>query len=154
MDYKGNQNDNQKNEHSSLVQRLQKEAEVFYNNFYKLLNIGKEGAFFNMPKVDISEGESEYYINIEVPGVSKKDIEISVKRGKLVIEGEKKSKSETKDRHFHKTECFYGKFHREIDLPQDVDENNIDAKYDEGLLELKIGKSKSNASNSKKVQIK
>lgn len=90
------------------------------------------------PNVDISESKKDYRISVEVPGVEEGDIKLELANGALTISGEKKQEHEQKDEHYHRVERSYGSFRRVISLPQDANEENIDAKFKNGLLTITV----------------
>jgi len=91
------------------------------------------------PRMDISEEEGHYYISMDVPGLTKSDISIKVENGAVKIEGERKEEKKGK---YHHSERAYGKFLRSFSLPDDVDSAKIEAKAENGVLELKLPKNK------------
>lgn len=92
------------------------------------------------PGVDISEFEGVYYVQVELPGMSKEEISISVNNeNMLVVKGEKK-KPETEGRRIIRSERRFGSFRRSFVLPDDADKDKISAKYERGVLELSIPK--------------
>jgi HSP20 family protein len=92
------------------------------------------------PRMDISENEKEIIIQAEVPGVDKKDINISIKDFVLTIEGEKKKKEVERKSNFFRSERFYGSFTRSFELPDNVDVDNVNAKYENGILIIELNK--------------
>jgi len=92
------------------------------------------------PRVDISETRDEYTIVAEIPGMNKKDIQITYADGLLTIQGERKPLFEEKDRTFHRVEGRYGKFYRSFNLPSQVNTEGIQAEYKDGLLIVHLPK--------------
>ncbi|MCD6204806.1 MAG: Hsp20/alpha crystallin family protein [Candidatus Marinimicrobia bacterium] len=105
------------------------------------------------PSVDIEELEKSYSINIELPGVNKKDVSINVNEDILSIEGEKKPGKDTNKYKYHRRERTYGKFHRSFRLPDIVDTNSIDAVFKNGVLNITIPKRKENLSKNIEIKI-
>jgi len=98
---------------------------------------------FNYPSVNIYEHNDYYLIKVEVAGIDKNNIEVSVSDNQLLtISGEKKSEKKSNDGKVLKEESFFGKFKRVIALPQDVDSSKIDVKYENGILNIKVAKDK------------
>jgi len=93
-----------------------------------------------LPQVDIGEGEKQYTITVEVPGVAEKDIHLTLADGTLMIQGEKRSEQEDKNKHYHRVERSYGSFQRMLSLPTDADENKVEAKFKDGVLTITIAK--------------
>jgi HSP20 family protein len=92
------------------------------------------------PNVDISERNKEFVIKAEIPNVKKEDVKVSMDHGVLTIQGEKKHEEEKSDEKYHRVESYYGKFIRSFTLPDNIDENNIQASYKDGMLNLHIPK--------------
>ncbi len=95
--------------------------------------------FFN-PQLDIQELDDSYTITVEVPGIERKDIDVQVQAGTLVISGEKKQQQEKNEKNYHCIERKYGAFKRLLSLPKNADVNHITAKYKHGILYLDIKK--------------
>lgn len=93
------------------------------------------------PKVDIIESDNEYKVHADLPGLEKKDINITIENGVLSISGEKKEeKKDKKDGRYSYYERSYGRFCRSFNLPDHVDADHVDASYKDGVLELTIKK--------------
>ena len=105
------------------------------------------------PKVNTRETEDNYHIEVELPGVKKQDVEISVDGNVLTISGERNVRDEVKDEDYHKVESRYGLFSRSFTLPEKVDISNIEAEFVNGILEIAIPKLKVDTL-SKKIEIK
>jgi len=96
-------------------------------------------------------------MNIELPGVKKDDVKIKVMDDNvLVVSGEKKRevKEEDKDRSYLRIERSYGEFTRSFVLPENVNKDKIDAKYDNGMLHLTIEKKEPEKPKEKLIEIK
>ncbi len=94
-----------------------------------------------VPSVDISETDSAYLIRGEIPGVAKEDIKVTLERGMLTIQGERKQEKEEKGEKFYRCECSYGNFVRSFRIPEDADESAIKADFKNGTLNVSINKS-------------
>ena len=108
-----------------------------------------------MPKLDLKNNEKEFEISIELPGMNKKDIDISIDDGVLTIKGEKKAehKEEDKDGFVH-YERSYGSFQRAIRLPENIAEDKIKADYKDGVLTLTAPKAELKKPDVKKIELK
>ena len=93
-----------------------------------------------MPAIDVSETDSEVVVQAEVPGLEAKEIEISIEGGMLTIKGEKKEEREQKGRDYHRVERRYGTFVRSVQLPAEVVADKAEARYDSGILTVKLPK--------------
>ncbi len=92
------------------------------------------------PHTDISETEDGYEVRTELPGVSKDDVQISVKDNCLTIQGEKRWENGDESKDYRRIERQFGNFERRFSLPPKVDVNNITAEYTDGVLTLSIPK--------------
>lgn len=93
------------------------------------------------PAVDIKENEGEIRVELELPGLKPEDVEITADNGMLTIRGEKHSeRKEGQDSQYHMVERTYGSFMRTFQLPQGVDEDQINADFENGVLSLRIPK--------------
>ncbi|SFV51026.1 Heat shock protein Hsp20 [hydrothermal vent metagenome] len=105
------------------------------------------------PSVNTREDEKAYYIEVDLPGVKKEDIKVDIKDNTLTISGERKLKEEVKEEDYYKIETSIGKFTRTFTLPEDADIENIDAKSENGVLEVVIPKVKKEQS-VKTIEVK
>jgi HSP20 family protein len=107
-----------------------------------------------LPSIDVTETDKEFEVTAELPGLERKDVEISVDDGVLTIRGEKKveTKEEDKNKNYHVTERSYGVFFRAIQLPAGVDPASIKATMSNGVLKIAIPKPAK--SEPKKIEVK
>lgn len=94
-----------------------------------------------MPAVDVLESKDKLTVKAELPGFKREDLDVSVHDNNLIISGERKADEERMDGDFYRSERFYGKFHRSIELPFTVDTGNIEARYKDGVLTVMLPKS-------------
>lgn len=96
------------------------------------------------PRVDIIEDKERYILTADLPGVHKKNIEISYDAGILSIKGERENKLSKEDelegKKVHRVERFYGSYYRSFKLPEAIDDTSIEAKYENGVLAVSIPK--------------
>jgi HSP20 family protein len=95
--------------------------------------------------------ENEVVVRAEVPGMSKEDIDISVLGNTLTISGERKSEEEVKEDDYYYCESSYGRFQRDISLPQGVKAEDIKASYKDGVLEVILPKKEE--AKPKKIEV-
>jgi HSP20 family protein len=95
-----------------------------------------DGAF--VPVADLEETDDAYIIEVELPGVNKKDIDVSLSGRRLTIAGERKEKERTGV--LRRRVRSMGKFRYEVLLPGDVDDGSVEAKLDDGVLTVRIAK--------------
>ena len=94
----------------------------------------------DMPAVNISSDEKQYEIEVAAPGLKKKDFDLSVENGNLVISSEQKKEDKKKEKHFVRREFHYSSFRRSFALPDDADADGIKAHHDGGILKVEIPK--------------
>jgi HSP20 family protein len=93
------------------------------------------------PAVDIKENENEIRLDLELPGMSPEDVEITAENGVLSVRGEKREeRKEGDDNRYQVVERIYGTFLRTFQLPLGVDEDQIKAEFNNGVLSLHIPK--------------
>jgi len=92
------------------------------------------------PPVDVYEDEHNITLKIEVPGVDEKDIDVRIENNTLTVHGERKFEKEEKEENYLRVERSYGSFTRSFTLPNTVDNANVTADYDKGVLKIKLAK--------------
>ncbi|MEX0769531.1 MAG: Hsp20/alpha crystallin family protein [Balneolaceae bacterium] len=105
-----------------------------------------------VPRIDVSETEKQYEIDVQLPGMKREDIKVQLEDGRLNISGERKLENETEGKTFHKVESSYGSFTRVFQLPDNIDQDSVKATYENGILTVSIGKSKDKV--QKQISIK
>jgi len=104
------------------------------------------------PRVDMFDRPDKVVIKAELPGMNKEDIDISVSGNVLTIQGERKAEEEVKDEDYYCCEQHRGAFYRAIQLPSGLETDNIDATYDNGILEITLPKAPE--VKPKKIEVK
>ena len=92
------------------------------------------------PAVDIVENDDEYIAQVELPGVNKDDVKITMENNILTLRGEKSQEKKEKSANYHRVERFYGSFRRSFELPGGVKNDKIDAEYKDGILTIRMPK--------------
>ncbi len=92
------------------------------------------------PLADITEDEKEYLVKLELPGMKREEVKVSMESGVLTISGERKLEKEEKNKKYHRVERAYGSFSRSFVIPEDVVTDKIDAQFKEGVLEVHLPK--------------
>jgi HSP20 family protein len=106
------------------------------------------------PAFDIRETKDQIVFEAALPGMSKKDIDITLQDGVITVSGERNEREVTENETVHCTENRYGKFVRRFSLPGEVDEDKVDAKYTNGILTLALTKVTPEVPEQKKIAIK
>jgi len=104
------------------------------------------------PLVNVTEDPDHFYIRAEIPGMSSQEISISATGRNLSISGERKIAPEGENVRYHRREREDGKFNRAIALPKDIQVDDIEAGYVDGVLSIKIPKAE--ATKPKQITVK
>jgi len=104
------------------------------------------------PAVDIAEHDDQFVVKVELPGVNKDDVKITLENNILTIRGEKKQEKETKKENYHRVERSYGSFQRSFTLPTTVKSDKIDAVYKDGILQIALPKAEE--AKPKQIEVK
>jgi len=111
----------------------------FFRDFFRdLERTNQETQVLFAPRMNVVEHPEAFEVVLEVPGLTKDDINIEVDQGRLAIWGEKKTEKEEQGKKVHVREITYGSFRRELALPDDVVQDRIQASYDNGHLRLTL----------------
>lgn len=105
------------------------------------------------PMVDITENKDAFVIKAELPGIKKEDVKVSVQDGVLTLQGERNYENTEDDDKRHRVERFYGHFSRSFTLPEHVDDENIQASYQDGVLELTLPKQEKTKPRAIEVEV-
>ena len=125
----------------------------FDDLFRTFANVGEPvGRDEWLPAVDIVENERAYEISVEVPAVARENINVSLKDGVLTVSGER-SREKVDGERSHRVERQYGKFVRSFRLPENIDEDGISARSDNGVLHLSIAKAEKAQPRQIEVQV-
>lgn len=92
------------------------------------------------PKVDVSENDTSIIVHAELPGLKKEEINVEFADGVLTLSGERKFEKKEENEKYHRIERSYGKFSRSLRLPEGVDPKDMQASYNNGVVELTIKK--------------
>lgn len=105
-----------------------------------------------LPAVDIREKNDALVFSMELPGLTKADIDITIENNVLTVAGERKFEKETKGEEFHRLERSYGHFSRSFTLPTGVRTDKVDANFEHGVLNILLPKEE--AAKPKKINIR
>ena len=119
-----------------------------------LRGLGEKIADWFAPRADAAATQDFYEINMELPGVSPDDIEVSHHDGSLTIKGEKRYRHEESGRSYFFSEREYGAFQRSFRLPADAQADNISADFKNGILMVKVPKAGPPPDRSKRIKIR
>lgn len=134
---------------------IDREFEAFLNDFGRLsLSPGAEFDQVFKPSLDVSETEQAIKVSVELPGLAEQDIQVSLANDVLTISGEKKAEQEEKGENYHRVERSYGAFRRSIAVPAEVEADQVEATFKNGLLTVTLPKSAAAQAEVKKIEVK
>ena len=107
----------------------------FFNEAFETSN----GSGF-VPAVDISETDKSFELEFAVPGFKKEDFNIDFNDGQLTVSGERKLVNDQKNVNYHTRETRFGKFSRSFHLPENINDQKIEASYTDGILKVSLPK--------------
>ncbi len=121
------------------VNSLQREMNRMFDSFFQ---DSEESASMSAwhPSVDIKENPDKIDVYAELPGMTKKDIKISIRDNVLSISGEKVREQAEDDANYHRMERIYGAFSRSFTLPTKVEMDKVNAAFHDGVLHLTLPK--------------
>ena len=105
------------------------------------------------PVFDMHETKDEVVLNFELPGVSDKDVSLSITGDLLTLKGERTANREFTDENAYRAERVYGKFERSVELPMPVQADKVKATYRDGVLEVKLPKAEEVKPKAIKIDI-
>jgi HSP20 family protein len=113
---------------------------------------GNDRATSWAPAVDISERKDAYLVTVELPGLKPEDLDITMEDGLLTIQGERHFTSDSSEQQFHRVERRYGAFRRSITLPTHVLAEQIQASFEDGVLQILVPKAEE--AKPKRIQVR
>jgi HSP20 family protein len=106
------------------------------------------------PRLDVADDEKAFHVTVELPGMTDKDVAVTVDDRTLTVRGEKKEEKEKKDKDVFRRERAYGSFRRTIELPGEVDAAKIEAKFKDGVLTIDLPKTAEAQDRVRKIPVK
>ncbi|MBU2915951.1 MULTISPECIES: Hsp20/alpha crystallin family protein [Reichenbachiella] len=119
--------------------------DIFGDNFFNTDAVQYKSF---VPQVDISETDKAFELQFALPGFKKSDIKVDLNQGVLTVSGERKFEEKKDGKNYHAVETRYGSFKRAYQLPDSINDEQLDAKYEDGILNILVPK------DVKKVQQK
>ena len=106
-----------------------------------------------VPAVNISETDKAYIVRADLPDVKKEDVKVTHENGVLTIEGERRHEKREEGEKFHRVESSYGKFMRRFTLPDDAQDESIEATFKDGSLNVAIPKAATKRDKSREIRV-
>lgn len=105
------------------------------------------------PAVDVYETDEEVVVKAQLPGVKKEDVDVSLQENAITIRAETRRKEEVDEEGYFRRELRYGTFARRLPLPAEVDEEQVSAKMEDGVLEVRAQKAAEIEDAGKKISV-
>lgn len=121
------------------IDALQREMNRLFDDVLAPSGRRENGMAF-MPAAELKETEDAIHLRLEVPGLEAKDLNVEVTADSVSISGERQSETKTEEKGVFRSEFRYGKFQRVIPLPAQIDNQNVQAEYKDGILKLTLPK--------------
>jgi HSP20 family protein len=98
----------------------------------------EEGMSTWVPPIEVSQRDGKYVVHAELPGIKPEDVKVELTDGALVVQGERKHEHEENQGGVRRSERSYGQFYRSIPVPEEIDPEQVNAKFENGVLEITI----------------
>jgi HSP20 family protein len=130
---------------------IQEEVNRLFDSFFGPRWVGPDGTALFTPAVDIEETPETFILRADLPGMSQKDVKVSLTGDTITIRGERKQESRKGDANMQRSERVYGAFERSFTLGAPVDKDRVKATYRDGVLEIVVPKAEE--ARQKEVEI-
>ena len=131
---------------STRLPDLWSEFDRFFPQFAQL---SRAGAY---PRLNLSSTEDDAFLTVEVPGLSESDLDLSVQGDLLTLRGVVGAANQEEGQTYLRRERAHGRFHRQIQLPYEIDADNIDAQLDNGILRVRLPRAESD--RPRKIEVR
>lgn len=122
------------------VSKSYDDVDRFIHSFFGAPALRSNGSSTFVPAVDVQETAEAYVFHADLPGVSQKDVKVSVMGDALTIRGERQQESKEKEANYHRIERVRGNFERTFTLPVPVRADLVKASFKDGVLEIAVPK--------------
>ena len=145
---------------TQALARIAERMPLVFEDFFKPWNEWFDGGNLMgrslvMPAVNITEYPESYQLELAAPGLKKDDFKIGIEGNMLTISSEKEETKEEKERNFTRKEYNYSSFNRSFSLPEEIKTENIDAKYEDGILKILLPrKEEAKQALTKQIEVK
>ena len=145
---------------STQLAKLSETMPSFFDDYFKPWNEwfdggGLSGRTMKIPAVNITEQKNEYLVSLAAPGLKKEDFKIGVEGNMLTISSKKEETKEEKDKKFTRKEYSYSSFSRSFTLPEEVNQEKIEANYQDGVLKISLPRKEgTNKPSAKQIAVK
>ncbi len=133
------------------IDDMQREINRLFDRFQ--VPATRESGFSFVPAAELQDTPEAFLLKLEVPGLKAEDLDIQVTGEAISIRGERRSESTSEDKGITRSEFRYGRFRRVIPLPARVQNDQVEATYDSGILNLRLPKAESEKTRVVKVNV-
>jgi len=141
----------------ALMRQMQDEMDRMFSQFFGGPGAGAGEGLGGMeawaPTVDVQETDKEYLIHADIPGVEPEDLELLCTDDHLILRGETRRQEESRDKGYLRSERRYGRFERVLPLPGEVKQDQIQANFRNGVLELRLPKSEEAQQRMRRIPV-
>jgi HSP20 family protein len=130
---------------------LQREVDSIFDQFFGRGEDDETSAVW-APRTDLSETDEAFRIRLDVPGMKKEDITVNLQNNTLTVSGERTSERTYEGEEYVRVERAFGNFHRTFTLPDAVDQENVEASYEDGVLTINVPKTETSTRRQIEVQ--
>jgi HSP20 family protein len=119
-----------------MLNRMEEEMEDLVERFWG----GDGGQLGFLPTADVVETENQFEVTVDLPGLKPEEVNVELKNGELWISGKREEEKEEKGKTYHRIERRHGEFRRVLPLPSTINEEQIEAKFEHGVLRITVPK--------------
>lgn len=133
------------------IDEIQREMNRLFDRFQ--VPASRENGFAFVPAAELQDTPEAFLLKLEVPGIKAEDLDIQVTGEAISISGERRSEQTSQEKGMTRTEFRYGRFRRVIPLPARIQNDQVEATYDNGILNLRLPKAESEKTRMVKVNV-
>ena len=142
-----------------VFSQFRQEFDRMFDDFFRTTGLpsqfsANDGGFGISPVIDYSETDKDVVINAELPGVSEKDLDVSIVGDLLTIKGEKKHEKDEEEGESRYVERRYGAFSRTVRLPFDAGDQDVEARMNNGILTVRVPKPAELQREARRIEVK
>ncbi|HET9328468.1 MAG TPA: Hsp20/alpha crystallin family protein [Candidatus Eisenbacteria bacterium] len=126
-----------------MLRRFRGDVDRFFEDFGNVRSGGRRSMNVWSPRAEMFDRNGRTVVRVELPGLERDDVKVSVWNDRLIVEGERREDDEQRGRDYYQTEWTYGRFYREISLPESVEADEVTASFKNGVLEIELPQTQS-----------
>ncbi|PPS45507.1 Hsp20/alpha crystallin family protein [Chroococcidiopsis sp. TS-821] len=135
------------------VDSLQRDMNRLFDSLMRATDFEPSTSMTFVPAAEIEETPEAVHLRLEIPGMEAKDLDVQVTAEAVAVSGERKSETKTEEKGMTRSEFRYGSFRRVIPLPARIKNDEVQAEYKNGVLNLTLPKAEAEKSKVVKVNI-